>query len=132
MIVYLFMPTGEIRPPKVNEWYMLDDGAFNYWHDWYANNSPFPIFTRHEIEVPETTEFITVIPFNGPGDNTKSTYIEIKKPKPKVKKWMWAISYIDTNNYNTTVGKFTEKEVTTHYPERKWYHKIDETMVGEE
>ena len=56
-------------------------------------------------------------------------HFPIPRPKKKVKKWWWDFEDDNAADGFLTVGPYTEEEVKADYPNAKWYHRIDETMI---
>jgi hypothetical protein len=49
-----------------------------------------------------------------------------------VKKWFWLVedkSYCNAGYYNANGVLRTEEEIKQTFPNAKWYHRIDETMI---
>ncbi len=128
---YYFHFTGEVRQPKKGEWYTRGDMESIQLANRYFTEDGITryIYTCHEIDVPEiaTELFIT----GNVGYIVHLRRISIERPKPKVKKWHFCFE--DSNSkdgWSATAGDpYTEKEMKEEYPNAKWYHKIDETMI---
>lgn len=133
---YLFIETGEVRPPKLGDIFLHDGenptvADMNY----YAMQSL--ILTRHEIEIPDKATRLTVIPerfIEGGcyGHSYDPTRIPIPRPKKKVKKWRW-VKFLADNDLNEPVGTITGP--SGHYSDsddeidRAHWRKIPETMI---
>jgi len=126
MKAHLFVPTGEVRPPKTNEWYMSYDGSLGVCKTFGVYE--LPIFTRHEIEIPDYAHSLQINAIYGTG-NIQNFYAElirfpICQKKPKVKKWKWVCGYkgsVDVTGYRT------ERQLPGFVYD--WYHKIPETEI---
>jgi len=84
MKIDIYVPTGEVRPVKLNDWYYCD----NMWFQWINNNisiESYPIGIRHQIEVPDDSNRLSWFISNNPHC---VGVITIPRPK-KVKKWLW-------------------------------------------
>jgi hypothetical protein len=86
MKISIHVPTGEKRCPRIGEWFMFADNqyllsTYNY------RAEEYPIFTRHEIDVPEGAR--ALLPYFKI-DNLRTTFSNsqaIILPRLKVKKW---------------------------------------------
>jgi len=127
MKCYLFVPTGERREVKNDEYYLADNNSII--HRVHQNfGLVHPIVTLHEIEVPDNTPKLLVC--RGGEDLCYYPIKEIVIKKPKVKKWIWAYK----SGYDRTAltpYPMTEQEVKSYAP-CPWYHKIDETEIEED
>lgn len=139
MKAYLFIPTGEVRPPEKDEHYLDDDGKIEISHG--KGCVEFPIIQRHEIDISPETHRIDIV------EVRKERFIttqSIMLNKPKVKKWLWVVKQRIYNNPSIGWQRnhipflsnyLTEKQVNAAICEHKrweWAHKIDETMIEEE
>jgi hypothetical protein len=131
MKAYLFIETGEVRLPKESEWYYDNTGVVLLSRQNFKFVSA-SILTRHEIEVPEGANNMTVAFQNINGclrGSMSRVEIPIPRPKVKVKRWWWDFEDDNAADGFSTSGPYTEEEVKADYPNAKWYHRIDETMV---
>lgn len=85
MTIYVFVPTGDVRPPKKGEWCRNNDGDI-----WLEGRDycyePGQIGTMHEIDVPEGTTQL-VYGFN-PFSRCHYPPKTIDLPRKKVKQWV--------------------------------------------
>jgi hypothetical protein len=132
---YYFHFTGEVRTPKKGEFYGYDDnrGIYEANSDFFPDRHTRLIYTRHEVDMPENITAIDIGGYTIPVGKTwtwiKLLNIPLIKPRPKVKKWKWVMD--NGACVLTVAGLHTEDEVRKSYPNRKWYHRIDETEVEE-
>jgi hypothetical protein len=49
MNAILFQPTGEVRPPKKDEWFLYDIGNVFECAHFDFTVEKYPIYTRHEL-----------------------------------------------------------------------------------
>lgn len=119
---------GETRHPKTGDLIMCQSGAIakvsvNHTH------VVFPIVTRHEIDIPDGANILTV-QTRGTCNTLPAIHFPIPpRPKKKVKKWWWNVEDDNASDGFSTSGPYTEEEIKQDYPNAKWYHRIDETMV---
>lgn len=95
MKAYLFIETGEIRQPKAGEYFSISSGVLKCVADRVV--MPSPILTRHEIEIPEGANGLTLVPYDGaiPQIFDRIT-IPLPRPKKKVKKTVYlSVRYYD-------------------------------------
>lgn len=125
---YYFHFTGEVRPPNKGERYISNDlGDIIIAEIDYLNDRA--IYTRHEVEVPEGTVSAGMC-FTGQHTFSQCPAAIIQFNKPKVKKWIWCFSSLNDHYIcDISARPMTESEVKAKYPNRQWYHKIDETMI---
>lgn len=124
MRIIIFVPTLDDGPTGDKNVYSEHCGHFNHFVMAGKNH-----YIKHELDVPDSAT--SMIPLwhrvdSNTGANTVIMGVEeeIALPKPKVKKWCFAVDYKD-NTFTT--NHYTEEEVRTKYPKRAWYHKITET-----
>ena len=115
MRAYLFIEK-EVKIPTEGDWFMTPDGEM-YQAGLYETEL-HPIFTRHEIKVPEGTENLVLSPVLY-GKHLGNMSIPIPRPKKKVKKTVevslykdasarWKIpASIDTDKLPNYLGTFT-------------------------
>lgn len=101
---YLFVETGETRKAKDGEYVLFDekDGDIYRATDF---TSEYPILTRHEIEIPEGANMMT-IQTRGTCNTPPALHFPIPRPKKMVKKWQWRCG-----NLWFTKEHFTEKQI---------------------
>ena len=130
MRAYLFIEK-EVKIPTEGDWFMTPDGDM-YQAGLYETEL-HPIFTRHEIKVPEGTENLVLSPVLY-GKHLGNMSIPIPRPKKKVKKYIWetTIEHDKKAVVWRTLVPLSEEEM------RKWhdfncfqYHKILEIEVEE-
>ena len=129
MKAYLFIE-GETRLAKQGEWYMTSRGEI-YYVEGSTTRGERNVLTRHEIEIPEKFTEIKIIAGSLCDLNAVVRIFPIPRPK-KVKKWFWLVedkSYCNAGYYNANGVLRTEEEIKQTFPNAKWYHRIDETMI---
>jgi len=125
MKAYLFIE-GEKRPPKPGDCFINGNGDVDLSVMHFTENRL--VLTRHEIEIPEgATQFRYAVICDDPMCN-RGQSIPIPRPK-KVKRWWWNFEDDNAADGFSTSGPYTEEEVKADYPNAKWYHRIDETMI---
>lgn len=130
MKAYLFIETGEVRPPKDGEYYVLGKNMVIHSGQNYSPDSP--ILTRHEIEVPEGATFFQYqIGGNGfSWSNGTMGYIPIPRPKKKVKKWRWYMDdWAHPGGVHVSPSHHTEEDAKRIYEAHKFLCKIPETEI---
>jgi hypothetical protein len=123
MTITVIIPTGEIRQAQGGEYYQLEDATWTIHMSWTVGK--YPIGIAHEIEMPEGATFL--IPLWGSSTYGVKDAIPLPRPKVKVKKWQWVVPHSWEGVYMTT--EYTEEGIRMALPGKKWYHKIDETMI---
>lgn len=129
MKIDVFVPTGEIRQLKLNDWYFCD----NMWFQWINNNmsvESHPIGIWHQIEVPSNADAISISAIcSNPVQYPQIAHFPIPRPKKKVKKWQWVLSCISSQEAFVPAGYYTEEGIKQAYPNRGYYHKVMETEI---
>ncbi len=124
---YYFHDTGEVRIPKAGEYFMCKDGSMILRVDLGPNTCSYPIYTRHEVEVPKGVPaiYITDIPYH-----CNLCAIPFDRSKSKVKKWKWACGGT-ARRLVTVTDYLSEQEMREYQKEFPgfWYHKINETEI---
>jgi len=131
MKAYIEFIGNEDRRPKTGERFEDDNGSIVV--ACYDHEEIRRIVTSHEIEIPDGAyEFHGH--FHKIGDClSRGGNICFPIPcKKKVKKWFWLVedkSYCNAGYYNANGVLRTEEEIKQTFPNAKWYHRIDETMI---
>lgn len=128
MKITVIVPQNVTRKPEVGEWVW----CANTWN--YVNRlsiyttSDWPIAHGHEIEVPEGDNIVRITSLND--KSTTGNWLgTIPLPRPKVKRWQWVVE-MRANQHGAFVpdGWQTEEEIKQQWPDRAYYHKVEETM----
>ncbi len=131
MKAYLFVPTGEVRPPKKDEHYLDDDGGIEISHG--KGCVEFPIIQRHEIDVPEGIRHLDVVAYPYLATSEGVNFLRIASillTKPKVKKWKWECGNEGYGIIWRTTKPYSEEEMKQLYLNHiEDYHKIPETEI---
>jgi len=123
---YLFIDAGEVRQAKCDEFYTNCYGEI-FRVEGTITSGERNVVTRHEINIPDGAERLTVFPGSLIDENINVTVISLPHPKKKVKKWEWIVGYTHRAKMVWEHKYCTEDEIKDHAPGADWYHKIDET-----
>jgi len=113
---------GETRYPKAGDLIMRQSGAIarvSVNHTYVV----FPIVTRHEIDIPDGANILTV-QTRGTCNTLPAIHIPIPRPKKKVKKWIYEFNHRGIA-WRSTVH-LSEAEYDAQYMSG---HKVLETEI---
>ena len=134
MKAYLFIETGEVRDPKDGELFMTPSGGILRCKGDFGKRS---ILTRHEIEIPEGLEGVSISGWGLDCGQCKKQVpclanIPIPRPKKKVKKWKW-LACAPGGSPFISGSHYSESEWRKEYaPIHEWSHSIPQTEIEAE
>jgi hypothetical protein len=128
MKAILFVPTGETRQALGGEWYRANSSETYTCCRLSETLYDHPIYTRHEIEIPEDAFSVECISWPKSGPRLSAVNIPIPRPKKKVKKWRWL--YEDEDGVGLTFDYLaSEHDVRQGRSKKRWCRPIPETEI---
>jgi hypothetical protein len=125
MKAYLFIETGEVRCPKSANWFLRGNTPELCFVSSMCEK--LPILTRHEIDVPDGTDYLNIIPIpSGLEGSEHFKSIPIPRPKKKVEKWRCE-GRLDGFKITTELITFDEAQMLSRYVDG--LYRMEDTMI---